>query len=97
MGVGDQPGLSITPDPPQVNMMHVRLDCDVATAEAARDAAAEATGVWLGNRFWHFEHDPVPALEICVGERAFQADIMRIVEAIRAMGAYVATAQSTSG
>lgn len=97
MGVGDQPGLSITPDPPQVNMMHVRLDCDIATAEAARDAAAEATGVWLGNRFWHFEHDPVPALELCVGERAFQADIMRIVDAIRAMGAYVTAAQSTSG
>jgi len=95
--VGTCPGLTITPDPPQVNMMHVRLDCDVATAEAARDAAAEATGVWLGNRFWHFDADPVPALEIAIGERALAADPARIVAAIRAMSAFLQGDQSTSG
>ena len=96
-GVGELPGLTITPNPPQVNMMHVRLDCDVETAEAARDAAAEATRVWLGNRFWQFEQDPVPALEIAIGERALAADPDRIIEAIRVMGAVAAEAQSTSG
>jgi len=96
-GVGPFTGLTITPDPPQVNMMHVRLDCDMSTAEAARDAAAEATGVWLGGRFWSFESDPVPALEIVIGERALEADPARIIEAIRIMGAHVEAAQSTSG
>lgn len=91
-GVGAVKGLTITPQTPPVNMMHVRLDCDVATAEAARDAAAEATGVWLGNRFWHFECDPVPALEITVGERLLAADPARIIAAIRAMGAHLAKA-----
>lgn len=94
--VGRCPGLTITPDPPRVNMMHVRLDCDVATAEAARDAAAEATGVWLGNRFWHFDADPVPALEIAIGERALAADPARIAAAIREMSAFLQRGQSTS-
>ena len=88
-GVGQVRGLTITPDVPHVNMMHVRLDCDVATAEAARNAAAEATGVWLGNRFWSLEADPVPALEIAVGERVLAADPARIIAAIRAMGAWL--------
>ncbi|WP_203295080.1 threonine aldolase family protein [Maricaulis parjimensis] len=96
VGVGDVPGLTITPNPPQVNMMHVRLDCDVPTAEAARDAAAKATKVWLGNRFWNFEWDPVPAMEIAIGERALAADPQRIIEAIRVMAAHVAS-HSTSG
>ncbi len=91
-GVGEVKGLAISPSKPHVNMMHVRLDCDVATAEAARDAAAEATGVWLGNRFWSFEADAVPALEITVGERLLNADPARIIAAIRAMGAHLATA-----
>ncbi|RKR00488.1 threonine aldolase family protein [Maricaulis maris] len=95
-GVGEVDGLSLTPNPPLVNMMHVRLDCDVTAAEAARDAAAEATGVWLGNRFWHFERDPVPALEITIGERAHDADPARIIAAIRVMAAHVCQAQSTS-
>ena len=67
-----------------------------ATAEAARDAAAEATGVWLGNRFWHFDADPVPALEIAIGERALAADPARIVAAIREMSAFLQGDQSTS-
>ncbi|WP_291845382.1 beta-eliminating lyase-related protein [Maricaulis sp.] len=96
-GVGQRDGLAITPNPPQVNMMHLRLDCDVATAGAARDAAAEASGVWLGNHFWHFDHDPVPALELVIGERALDADPARIIAAIRIMADHVRQAQSTSG
>ncbi len=96
-GVGEVPGLTITPNPPQVNMMHVRLDCDVPTAEAARDAAAEATGVWLGNRFWNFAWDPVPALEIAIGERMLAADPERIIAAIRLMGETAARLHSTKG
>ncbi|WP_323761610.1 threonine aldolase family protein [Maricaulis sp.] len=94
--VGPCPRLTITPDPPQVNMMHIRLDCDVAMAEAARDAAAEATGVWLGNRFWHFDADPVPTLEIAIGERALDADPDRIVAAIRVMSDVLQGDHSTS-
>ena len=94
LGAGD--GLEITPDPPAVNTMHLRLACDVETAEAARDTAAEATGVWLGNGFWHFPHDPVPALELTIGERALDADPERIIAAIRAMAGHVARVHSTS-
>ncbi|MAK65271.1 MAG: threonine aldolase [Maricaulis sp.] len=96
-GVGDAPGLTLTPNPPQVNMMHVRLDCDVETAKAARDAAAEATGVWLGTGFWSFGQDPVPALEIAIGERALAADPARIIAAIRILGEHAAASHSTSG
>ena len=84
--VDDMDGLTVTPNPPHTNQMHVRLPCDRATAERARDAAAEATGVWLGNRFWHFEHDPVPALELTVGERALEAPLQSIVDALEVLG-----------
>ena len=80
------PGVEITPDPPHTNMLHVRLPgLDVEAALAARDAAAERTGVWLGNRFWSFPEDPVPALEIAVGERALAAPLDRLTAALTAL------------
>ncbi len=41
------PGVTVLPDPPQVNMMHVHLDLSPEAALAARDRVARETGLWL--------------------------------------------------
>jgi threonine aldolase len=83
-------GVEVTPDPPHVNMLHLRLPCDAAIAEAARDEAARQTGVWLGNRFWALEGDGVCALEITVGEALMSLPDERLAAAVAVLAAEVA-------
>lgn len=85
-------GVTVTPDPPHTNMLHLRVPGDVALAERARDAAARQTGVWLGNRFWSFPQDPVPALEITAGEALLGIGNERLVEAVTVLAGHIAAA-----
>ncbi|SDL81264.1 threonine aldolase family protein [Maricaulis salignorans] len=85
-------GVTVTPDPPQVNMFHLRLPCDASTAERARDDAARQTGVWLGNRFWDLEDAPVCALEITAGEYLLGLPDARLVDAVTVLAGHVAAA-----
>ena len=83
-------GVGVTPDPPHVNMLHLRVPCDAAVAEKARDEAARQTGVWLGNRFWALEGDGVCALEITAGEAMMSLPDERLAAAVAVLAAEVA-------
>ncbi|WP_417478028.1 threonine aldolase family protein [Maricaulis sp.] len=85
-------GVAVTPDPPHVNMFHLRLPCDAPMAERARDEAARQTGVWLGNRFWDLEGGPVCALEITVGEYLLGLPDARVVDAVTVLAGHIAAA-----
>jgi threonine aldolase len=90
-------GVQVTPDPPHVNMLHLRVPCDAATAELARDEAARRTGVWLGNRFWALEDGPVCSLEITAGEALLDIPDARLLEAVTVLAASVAKAAIRPG
>ncbi|WP_417494731.1 threonine aldolase family protein [Maricaulis sp.] len=85
-------GVAVTPDPPHVNMLHLRVPCDAATAERARDEAARQTGVWLGNRFWDLEGGAVCALEITAGEALLDIPDARLAEAVSVLAREIAAA-----
>lgn len=90
-------GVTITPDPPHVNMLHLRLPCDAPTAERARDAAARQTGVWLGNRFWALEGASVSSLEITVGEALLGQPDARLIDAVAVLASHVGKAAIRPG
>ncbi|WP_339747563.1 beta-eliminating lyase-related protein [uncultured Maricaulis sp.] len=90
-------GIAITPDPPHVNMLHLRLPCDAPTAERARDEAARQTGVWLGNRFWALEGASVCSLEITVGETLLGQLDARLVDAVAVLASHVGKAAIRPG
>lgn len=90
-------GIEVTPDPPHVNMLHLRVPCDAAIAERARDEAARRTGVWLGNRFWALEGQSVCSLEITAGEYLLGLADARLVDAVAVLAAHVAEAATRPG
>tara|TARA_R110002073_G_scaffold88731_4_gene210563 strand:+ start:2502 stop:3620 length:1119 start_codon:yes stop_codon:yes gene_type:complete len=90
-------GVVVTPDPPHVNMLHLRLPCDAGTAERARDEAARQTGVWLGNRFWDLEGPSVCSLEITAGEYLLGLPDARLVDAVAVLAGHVAAAATRPG
>jgi len=90
-------GIAVTPDPPHVNMLHLRVPCDAATAERARDEAARQTGVWLGNRFWDLEGGAVCALEITAGEALLDIPDARLAEAVSVLARHIARAAIQPG
>lgn len=47
VSVGTVGGVTVLPDPPHVNMMHVFIGLDPDQALQARDRVAEETGLWL--------------------------------------------------
>ncbi len=85
-------GIAVTPDPPHVNMLHLRVPRDSETAERARDEAARQTGVWLGNRFWDLEGGSVCSLEITVGEALLDVPDARLADAVSVLARHVAGA-----
>lgn len=90
-------GVTVTPDPPHVNMLHLRVPCDAETAERARDEAARRTGVWLGNRFWALEGKAVCALEITAGELLLDTPDARLSEAVAVLAAEIAAGATRQG
>jgi threonine aldolase len=90
-------GLGVTPEPPHVNMMHLRLPCSTSAVPKARDEAARQTGVWLGKGAWAYEGDDVCSMEITIGERATGYDNQPIVDAVTVMLSLILADQSTSG
>jgi len=75
--------ITVSPNPPQVNMFHVLLPCDAQTAEKARDTVAAKTGTWIANRFWDYEGDNVCAMEVTVGEKAAALPRARFTDAVQ--------------
>ena len=90
-------GIVVTPDPPHVNMLHLRVPCDAETAERARDEAARQTGVWLGNRFWALEGNSVCSLEITAGELLLGIPDARLADAVAVLAGHVAAAATRPG
>tara|TARA_R110002096_G_scaffold146066_2_gene304251 strand:- start:2059 stop:3177 length:1119 start_codon:yes stop_codon:yes gene_type:complete len=90
-------GVTVTPDPPHVNMLHLRLPCDAETAERGRDEAARRTGVWLGNRFWALEGEGVCALEITAGELLLDVADARLADAVVVLAAHIGAAATRRG
>jgi threonine aldolase len=82
-------GLEVTPEPPHVNMMHLRLPCSAKAVPEARDEAARRTGVWLGKGAWAYEGDQVCSMEIAIGERAMGYDNQPIADAVAVMMAQI--------
>jgi threonine aldolase len=78
-------GLEVTPEPPHVNMLHLRLPCGAKAVLQARDEAARQTGVWLGKGAWAYEGDDVCSMEITIGERAMGYANQPIVDAVTVM------------
>ncbi|MCB9913946.1 MAG: threonine aldolase [Planctomycetes bacterium] len=65
-------GLTLLPDPPQVNMVHVLLDLAAEDALAARDRVAEATGLWLFGAAAATDAPGRSRFELYVGEAALE-------------------------
>ncbi len=62
------PGIEVVPDPPQTCMVHVQLPVSAETANEARDAFAQQTGVWLFGGA--MERDRGSRVELYLGEGA---------------------------
>jgi len=82
VALNDVDGVVISPNPPQVNLMHLRFDCDAKTFTRARDIAARKTGVWLAKGVWSLEGDHVSSMELTVGERLLDYSDQKIVDAV---------------
>ncbi len=82
-------GIQVDPQPPHTNLFHVLLPCSSEAAEKARDAAAQATGVWLAKRFWAYEGEHQCAMEITVGEKAAAIPDDEFFNAIKIMVASI--------
>lgn len=78
-------GVTLLPDPPHVNMMHVFLPGTPKALRDARDAYAERSGVWL---FGGAEAAAEPGrckVELYVGEGALSVTDDEIIDGFRAM------------
>jgi len=74
-------GITVVPDPPQVNLFHVLLPLDPEAAAEARDRVARATGLWL---FGGARPTDVPGhcrLEYYVGDAAMEVSDDELGEA----------------
>jgi threonine aldolase len=69
-GISHISGLHIDPEVPHTNLFHILLDVSADKAESARDKMAKDHGIWLSDRFWHYESPNSCAMEIVVGEKA---------------------------
>ncbi len=74
--------VTLEPEIPHVNMFHLRLPCNSQKAEAARDAAAQQTGIWLASRFWDYEGPDQCSMEVTVGENAVSVPVDELVAAV---------------
>lgn len=77
--------VAIEPEVPHVNMFHLRLPCSAQKAEAARDKAAETTGIWLASRFWDYEGPNQCSMEVTVGEKAASVPLEDFVKAVETL------------
>ncbi|MEO8508572.1 MAG: beta-eliminating lyase-related protein [Betaproteobacteria bacterium] len=68
------PGVRVLPDPPQVNMFHVRLPATPDALAAARDRIAEDEGAWIAGRFAPSGFPGASQLEISVGDNLLALD-----------------------
>jgi len=62
------PGISILPDPPQVNMFHAYFSASAEKLTRARDEIAKADKIWLANRFQSTALENQAYTEIYAGE-----------------------------
>lgn len=78
-------GISVLPDPPHTNMMHVYLALDAERAMEARDRVAEQAGLWLFNAARAADVPDHCRFELYVGEAAMQLDDRDLETAFRAL------------
>lgn len=74
--------IRLEPEIPHVNMFHMRLPCSAQKAEAARDAAARETGIWLASRFWDYEDADQCSMEVTIGEKALAVPVDELIDAV---------------
>lgn len=80
--------ITLEPEVPHVNMFHIKLPCSAQKAEAARDAAAKQTGIWLASRFWDYEGPDQCSMEVTVGEKAASVPTDELVKAAEILVRY---------
>ena len=74
------PGITLVPDVPQVNMMHLRFDVPVKKWEAARDHLAASDRIWLGAAR-ALADNTFTEVEIYVGEGLMEMSDAEVVAA----------------
>lgn len=72
-------GISIVPDPPHTNLMHITLSVDAETAKHRRDRVARETGLWLFGGVEPFDDDC--RFELYIGDAAMEIDNAEVVAA----------------
>jgi threonine aldolase len=78
-------GVSVLPDPPHTNMMHVFLALESEAAMTARDRVAETFGLWLLNAVRPADVPGHSRFELYVGEAAMQVGDRDLDAAFRAL------------
>jgi hypothetical protein len=103
-GLSTIPGIAVDPQPPQVNLFHVRVAASPAAVTAARDQVALEDGAWLAQRIVPGANPGSSSSEIYVGDTLLSHDntaviplFAKLIELARShMPARAAPAQSTS-
>lgn len=89
----DVEGVSVNPDPPHVNMMHVHVNAPADVMKAARNRVAEEDRIWLFNGAHPLDVPGWSYFEVYVGENALALDPN---DAAAAMGRLVRFARNRS-
>ncbi len=76
-------GVTVNPDPPQVNMFHVFIPGDAESLLAARDVIAEERGLWLHGSLQPTDVPGIQRFEVTIGEGAVGVDLDEIDVAFR--------------
>ncbi|MBT8165501.1 MAG: threonine aldolase [Acidimicrobiia bacterium] len=75
-------GISILPDPPHTNLMHITLSVDAETAKQRRDSVARDTGLWLFGGV-EPQGDDACRFELYIGDAALDLEDDEVVAAFR--------------
>jgi threonine aldolase len=80
-------GISIVPDPPHTNLVHITLSVDAETAKERRDRVARETGLWLFGGVESFGDDGC-RFELYIGDAALDIDDAEVVAAFTTIVAH---------
>lgn len=80
-GLSGLAGMKVLPDPPQVNMFHVRFDASPEAVLRSRDHAARQTGLWLLDRATQDDGPHTARTEMVIADGAQDTSDEAIVEA----------------
>ncbi|MCT2559914.1 beta-eliminating lyase-related protein [Tsuneonella sp. YG55] len=76
------PRATVTPDPPQTSMFHLRIEGDAETLLAARDEAARRTGIWLTTTLKPVPGERAATTELAMGVSSLAIGDAELAEAI---------------